>query len=304
MRYLIFLTFLLTLLTGCLSHSDKPEAVEEPVKQLDTTTNVFYKDPAESFLVIRYDGDSTKCYDVQSVDYKVKQIAPKGEWGTYVAKQISLTKTCDGQEGQRRSITVELSPVDHPDQLFFTLQHDADEILLEHDHYRTITYGCCDAEPVHKIYDYDSDPITEGTKKILIGAIPNNTLKFYVGYTPSTEDSTTLGTVHLAFNDQARYDVRIRAEPLPPDLCSQYTPELTLMRPRGRDTLEVYQDEYQLWHLEQIASLDQFRDVSIRVEYLCDPSYRIKPVLIPIQNGLPFGKDSTVQDVHIFHMLK
>ncbi|MDQ3016360.1 MAG: hypothetical protein M3R25_06555 [Bacteroidota bacterium] len=303
MQYLLFLAFLLILVTGCLSHSEKPVPVE-PEKQLDTTKNVFFRDPAESFLVIRYDGDSTKCYDVQSVDYKIVKIAPKGQWSSYVAKQTSLTKTCDGQEGQRRTITIELSPVEHPDELFFKLEHECDEIRLEHDHYHTIQYGCCDAEPIHKIYDYDADLITEGSEKILIGAIPNNTLKFYVGYSPSDDDSTTLGTVHLAFNDQARYDIRIRAEPLPADLCSQYTPEMTLFSPRGMDTLEVYNDEYQLWHLEQIESLDQFRDVSIRVEYLCDPAYRIKPVIIPIQNGLPFGKDSTVQDVHIIHRLK
>lgn len=288
---------------SCLSGNERtPEA--PPAPAIDTTKNVFYSDKAESSLFIKYDGDSTKCYDVLSVDYKVAGIAPKGQWGHYVAKQTSVTKTCDGQEGQRRTIKIDLSPVEHPGQLFFSFQHDCDEIILEHDHYRTITYGCCDAEPIHRIYDYDSDLITEGNVKILTGAIPNNTLKFYVGYTPTYEDSSTLGIVHLAFNDQAKYDLRIRSENLPPDLCSQYTPQMQLMRPRGRDTLEVFNDEYQLWHLEQIESIDEFRDVMIRVQYLCDPMYRVDPVIIPIQNGLPFGKDSTVQDIRLVHRMR
>jgi hypothetical protein len=297
MRFLISSALLTLCLLSCVNRKSSHQATES-TETLDSLGNVFYRNDGQSYLFIKHDGDTTKCYDIQSVDYRIQQLAPAGEWGNYVIKETSITKTCDGQEGQKRSIKAEISPVEHPDEIFFVLQHDADELNLEHDYYHTVVYGCCDEEPIHKVYDYDGNLLIRGNSKLLIGAVPNNLLKFYVGYTPSKEDSV-IGTVHLVYNADEKYDIRIQSPPLPPEFCSQYAPSMSIVSTLGGDTLEVYQNEYQLWDLEQIQSTDQFNHLVIKVVYYCELYYPVEPIIIPIYNGKPFGKDSLVQHVRL-----
>lgn len=280
----------------------KNETPNVDITVIDSTSHTLFVDEDISSIVIDNSGDSTKCYDIRSVDYKIMQLAPEGEWINYVVKQSTATVTCDGQEGQKRTIKIELSPVDNPENVTYNLLHETDEIVLGHDYYQTIFYGCCDAEPVHRIYDYTGAQMLQGNVRVLIGGIPNNALKFFVGYTPSTDDTVVIGTVHLAFDPVHKYDVQILSPPLPPDMCSQYSPDLTLVPTYGRDTLEMVENEYQLWELEDIDTLDQIRNVSIRVAYFCEEYYKVSPVLIPIVKGKPFGKDSTLQRVQLIHL--
>jgi hypothetical protein len=287
------------LLAGILTSCSKQRTFQtESNETLDSLGNVYFRDAGNSFLFIKYSGDSTKCYDVQSVDYEVLQLAPQGQWNTYVTKQTTITKTCDGQEGQKRSIRVELRPVDHPDRIFFALQHDCDEIYLEHDYYRTVFNGCCDAEPVHKIYDYDGNLLIEGNNEILIGAIPNNPLKFYLSYTPSALDSV-IGFVHLVYNKDEKYAVAIQSPPLPPDVCSMFSPEISLSSTRSSDSLDLYYNEYQLWELENIQNIDGFSYLNIQVNYYCEDVFPVESVNIPITRGRPFGKDTSLTAIEL-----
>ncbi len=316
--------FIFMLLVLTISSCSKRNGTNLDLTLIDSTGNTLYIDSGRSSIVINNSGDSTRCYDVKSVEYNIVQIAPEGEWMNYVSKQSTATITCDGQEGQKRIIKVELRPVDQPDHVAYTLLHNCDEIHLEHDYYQIVTYGCCDAEPIHRIYDYTRELILEGNARILTGAIPNNPLKFFVGYTPDTsiyrplsndpllqdtsaqdtsiQNTSVLGTLKLAFDANKKYEIKIMSPPLPPDLCSQYSPVITLIQTYSRDSLEVFQDEYQLWELENIQSIEEIRNVAIHVQYLCEIYYPVKPIIIPITKGRPFGKDSLVQTVHLIHI--
>jgi len=293
---------LMILLFSCMSEScSDHDKLTQDITGIDSTGNTLYIDKGQSSIVINNSGDSTKCYDIKTVKYEIVQIAPEGEWINYISKQSSSTITCDGQEGQKRTITVQLSPVDRPNNISYFIKHDADEIFLGHDYYETVFNGCCDAEPIHKIYDYESKLIIEGNAKILTGAIPNNSLKFFVSYKPSVQDTSMLGSIFLAYDAGNKYQIDILSSPLPPELCSQYSPEFTLTSVNRRDTLDVFENEYQLWDLEPIESIDQISNIIIRVQYLCEVYFPVEPIEIPITRGKPFGKDSTHQQVILIH---
>lgn len=293
MRGLCFITGLILL--SCA----KQDAAVEDITRIDSTAHTFFVGRGQSSITINNSGDSTRCYDIRDVDYEVIQIAPKGEWINYIVRKSSSTLTCDGQEGQKRTIIIELNPVDRPKHTAFVIRHDADEINLEHDYYQTIYYGCCDAEPIHKIYDYNNDLITEGTARILTGAIPNNPIKFFISYKPEPLDTTRLGSVFLAYDSHDKYQVDILSPPLPPEMCSQYAPEVTLVSRNRYDTLEIYENEYQLWELENIDNPNQIGNLFIRVKYLCDPYFTIEEIEIPILRGKPFGKDDRIQTINL-----
>ena len=297
-RNIVFLSMIILSIAGC----KKTVKLAEDITIIDSTENTLFIDHGRSSIVINNSGDSTKCYDIKSVDYKIIQIAPEGEWTNYIVKQSSSTVTCDGQEGQKRTIVVEIKTVDPPNHNAYIIQHDCDEINLEHDYYETVVYGCCDAEPVHRIYDYKGNLIVEGNARIVTGSIPNNALKFFVSYTPSTEDTMVLGSIHLAYDADRKYQVQIMSPPLPPDMCSQYTPMISLVPANRRDSLEVIEDEYQLWDLEPIASVDEIRNIAIEVQYQCEIYFPVEPIIIPITNGKPFGEDSTLQHVTLVHV--
>jgi hypothetical protein len=292
----------MALFGGQLVSCKKPIEIPEELVRIDTTRTTLFIDSTQSSIVINNSGDSTRCYDIKAVDYRIVQIAPDSEYINYVVKQYTSTVTCDGHEGQKRTIRIELRPVDRPAHVEYVIQHDCDVINLEHDYYGTVVVGCCDAEPVHRIYDYQNNLLLQGNVRIAIGAIPNNPIKFFVGYTPTVDDTVIIGTVDIAFSKDRRYRVNVLSPPLPPDMCSQYSPLISLVKTYGKDTLEVFEDEYQLWDLEEIRSADEVRNVSVRVIYQCEEYYTVEPVFIPITNGKPFGKDSMVQQVRLIHV--
>ncbi len=120
---------------------------------------------------------------------------------------------------------------------------------------------------------------------------------------PNLADTTILGSLHLAYDADRRYKIDILSPPLPPEMCSQYAPSISLVSANRYDTLDVINDEYQLWDLETIESIVQIRNISIRVEYLCEIYYPVDPVTIPITFGKPFGKDSSLQQVTLIRHL-
>ena len=298
MRILLMIIAITFLSVSC----SKKGKLAPDITIIDSTENTLFIDTGRSSIVINNSGDSTRCYDIKSVDYEIVQIAPEGEWINYIVRRSTATVTCDGQEGQKRTIVIELNPVDRPKHIAFVIKHDADEIFLEHDYYQTVFYGCCDAEPIHKIYDYSNKMILEGHARIMTGAIPNNSIKFFVGYKPSPEDPEKLGSLFLAYDAKNKYQIDIMSPPLPPEMCSQYSPAITLYSANRRDTLDLYGDEYQLWDLENIESIDQIRNIGIKVQYLCDEYYPVEPIEIPVSLGKPFGNDSTVQRVTLIHL--
>lgn len=295
----LFYFFISVMLLGCA----KPDQSVEDITRIDSTAHTLFVGRGQSSITINNSGDSTRCYDIKDVDYEVIQIAPKGEWINYIARKSTSTLTCDGQEGQKRTIIIELNPVDRPKHTAFVIRHEADEINLEHDYYQTVYYGCCDAEPIHKVYDYENKLITEGTARILIGAIPNNPIKFFISYKPEPLDTTKLGSIFVAYDQDEKYQVDILSPPLPPEMCSQYAPEVSLVSRNRYDTLEIYENEYQLWDLENIDDPSQIRNLFIRVKFLCDPYFTIEEIEIPITGGKPFGKDDKVQSVTLVNEL-
>ena len=299
MRTLALTVLTLISLLSCTKRQD----TSPDITIIDSTKNSLFIDRGQSSIVINTSGDTTKCYNIKSVEYKIAQLAPEGEWINFVVKRTSSTVTCDGQEGQKKTIKIELSPVDHPKHISYTFLHDTDELILEHDYYQTVFNGCCDAEPIHRVYNYNGDLLVEGNAGILIGGIPNNNIKFYVGYTPAFRDSVEIGTIKIVFDADHKFDIKIQSPPLPPDLCSQYSPLITLISTYTGDTIELYENEYQLWELETIQSIQEIRNVAVHVAYQCEVYYPVEPIVIPIANGKPFGEDSTVQHVRLVHLL-
>lgn len=300
MRTLLLICTLFTIFLSC----SRGKGPGQDITTIDFTDNTSFLDTGRSSIVINNSGDSTRCYDIKSVNYTIVQIAPEGEWINYVARQSQATVTCDGHEGQKRTIQVQLRPVDNPKHIAYVLQHECDEIYLEHDYYQTVTIGCCDAEPIHRVYDYNGKSILEGNVRILTGAIPNNPMKFFIAYTPTERDTTVgdtieVGAITLAYDKDSKYTIKVLSRPLPQDLCSQYSPEISIVPTYGRDSLELYGDEYQLWDFENIESTDEIRNISIFVEYLCEVYYPVEPVKIPITNGKPFGKNEEVQVIYL-----
>src|SRR5687768_2897265 len=98
MRLLFFISFISSFFISCSRESK----VGELITQIDSTQNTLYIGKGQSSIVINNSGDSSKCYDIKSVEYRIVQIAPEGEWINYISKESTSTVTCDGQEGQKR----------------------------------------------------------------------------------------------------------------------------------------------------------------------------------------------------------
>ena len=273
-----------------------------PISRLikSDTSRVTFTDSSKTSMEIRAGAtDSGYVYRTIETTYRSAYIAPRGKENIkhYFAKYITTTKTCTGCEGRKRNIKIELRAFEEPSKPVISINRDCDDIILDVNYYKTITHGCCGAEDQHEIYDYDNQMIIAGDNKILFGSIPNSRVNVLIGFKNEVADSTTLGTLYLSYRSDERYEIRIKSSPLPAEKCSPFSPEISLTSKNPRNTFNAASNEHTLWSLDKINSSALVNGISIKVAFNCETELHVKPLYIPIINGMPFGKSSKNQEI-------
>ena len=82
MRILLMIIVIAFVSESC---SDQGKLTQD-ITGIDSTGNTLFIDKGQSSIVINNSGDSTKCYDIKTVEYEIVQIAPEGEWINYISK--------------------------------------------------------------------------------------------------------------------------------------------------------------------------------------------------------------------------
>jgi hypothetical protein len=217
----------------------------------------------------------------------------------YLAQFRAATTASQGQEGQDRTIEMTLRPLERPSEVAFTASQECDKLEIHNDFYKTIKYGCCTELNKVRFFDYDNKEIIEGSDKVITGYIPNNDAVFFFAFSDANIGPKTLGKITISYGSGQRYDINLLSDkPLPELTCPYSNPKLELLSSNKKDTeYDSFRDSYSLWSLEKIKSTIEINKVSIKVSFTCDKS--MKPFVIPIINGLPFGKDQKVQSYNV-----
>ena len=291
-------------LTGFTSLTNSRQVVHpNPVGQIiksDTVKVIFADSAKTSFEILKGGADSGYVFRTIETNYKSAYIAPAGKENIthYFAKYTTATKTCTGCEGRKRNIGIELRDFEEPTKTVALINRDCDDITLDVNYYKTITYGCCGGEDHHEIYDYNNQLIIAGDNKILFGSIPNSGVTVFVGYKQEMADPTFLGTIYLSYNSTERYAIRIKSLPLPAEKCSPFSPEISFNSKNPRDTFNATSNESTLWSLDKINKIALVNNLTIKVVFNCETQLHLKPLNIPIINGMPFGKPSKNQEIN------
>jgi len=298
MRQILTILLLTIQLNSCVdkSKSDGNISVDNS-KQPDTTKSIFV-DSGESRFEILSGEDSGYDFKTIETNYKLVFLNLEGDLKHYFAKYLTTTRTCTGCEGRERNIEVKLNSFDNPATTVRTINKNCDDLILDAHTYKTIVYGCCGGEDQIEIYNYDSKAIIEGDSKIIIGEIPNSGISLFIAYKHGTNDSTTLGTLYLSYSASDRYSIKIKSKPLPEDLCSLFTPDISVETKDSRDKYSETANEYTIWSLNKIRNQGDINGLTIRIKYDCESELNAVPIDIPIIGGKPFGKDSRDQELH------
>ena len=297
MRQILTILLLTIQLTSCVDKSKSDVNVSsDSLDQLDTTKGIFIDSGVSRFEILSGENSG---YDFKTIEtnYKLVFLSLYDELKHYFAKYLTTTKTCTGCEGQERNIDVRLNSFDSPAKTVRTINKNCDDLILDAHTYKTIVYGCCGGEDQLEIYDYNSKAIIEGDSKIILGDIPNSDINLFIAYKQETNDTTTLGTLYLSYSASDRYAIKIKSKPLPEDLCSLFTPDISVQTSDSRDKYSEANNEYTFWSLDKIDSQRDVNKLTIRITYDCESELNLKPIDIPIIGGKPFGKDSRDQEI-------
>jgi hypothetical protein len=281
-------------LAGCVDKS-KPVSNDNS-EQPDTTKSIYSDSGLSRFEILS--GDDATGYDFKTVEtnYKLVYLDLDGDLKHYFAKYVTTTRTCTGCEEPQRNIEVKLNSFDNPATTVRTINHDCDDLILDVDTYKTIDYGCCGGEDQLEIYSYDRKSIIEGDSKITVGSIPNSDVRLFIAYKRETNDTTTLGTLYLSYSASDRYAIKIKSKPLPEDLCSLFTPDISVQTRDSRDNYFETKNEYTFWSLDKISNQVEVNGLTIRITYDCESKSNLAPIEIPIIGGKPFGRNARDQE--------
>ncbi|WP_156180343.1 hypothetical protein [Rufibacter radiotolerans] len=263
-----------------------------------------HKDIGEASVQVVRDKDGVSGYSTVETTYRVQYAQlPSREHQEYLAKLRTNTTVTRGMEGKDRTIEFALSPLGQPSLVALTAKHACDEIEFLNDHYRTTKNGCClDLDKI-KLFDYHNKEIIAGSGGVTTVTVPNNEVKFYFAFSDIDSRPKSLGKITISYGSGRRYDIHLLSDkvlgdsvelidgkPFHVETCPYKNPELALLS-GGKEITErdSYTGAYQLLSMEGIKSTSELRDIAIQVSFTCDKS--IKPFLIPIINGFPFGKN-------------
>jgi len=288
-----------------LSCSDKPhqEQVHATEIKKDSTDNKYSDSGQSTFSILAVDSNSGYEFKTIETNYKTAFLDPDGDknFDHYIAKYTTTTQSCTGCEQQERTIRAELNSFSAPKKTILTLEQKCDELLLDATTYKTTKFGCCGAADHFEIYNYENKLVAEGDGKITIGEIPNSPIKIYAGYTQETKDSTFIGTLHYSYNSDDTYAIRIQSNKLPLDECNIYSPNIMFQSRNPRDKYDRDENQFTFWSLDKLEDTKKINQLSLKVDFECEPSLKVKALEIPIINGKPFGKDERVQLISLGH---
>lgn len=253
------------------------------------------KEIGEALVQVQPTADGYYTYRTVESNYKLVHVTLplRSSSNEYIAKFRTETKAEVSAEGADRTIEVTLSPLSDLSEKAFSTKQECDEIRLERKHYKTIKYGCCADLNRIKLFDYHNHEIIAGLDRVINVNIPNSSLGFYMAFDDSSSDSNTLGRVTISYGSGQRYHINIMSDkPLSEFTCPRVNPELSILS-QNKQNRFYDNDSYMLWSLDKLKLISGINGVSVKVSFPCDSS--IKPITIPIVNGLPFGKDQKEQ---------
>lgn len=257
------------------------------------------RETGEAKVEVQPTADGSYTFHTVESNYKLVHVALPSMNPTkeYVAKFRTETKVDVSAEGADRIIEVTLSPLSNLSENLFATKQDCDELILESKYYKTIKYGCCAELNRIRLFDYQNNEIIAGSDKVISVNIPNSSLGFYMAFDDSSSNENMLGRVTISYGGGQIYHINlISGKPLSELTCPVINPELSIISPHKQDRL-YDENLYMLWSLDKVKTMSGISGVSVKINFPCDE--RIKPITIPIINGLPFGKNQQEQSMSL-----
>ncbi|MBI3481549.1 MAG: hypothetical protein HY015_00970, partial [Bacteroidetes bacterium] len=183
----------------------------------------------------------------------------------------------------------ELNSLEQPERPKIVIEESCHEINFFEDYYETVKWGCCGAENQLEFYDYDKKLIIEGTSTITKCRIPNSHLRFFASID---------GGIRLSFSSSDQYLIQIISPPnFQDENCGPIPTDIIFESADSKDKYDQTNNEYEFWSLNGVKEKERINNLTIKVKWTCaDVS---EPIMIPIINGKPFGKDERVQSVSL-----
>lgn len=310
MKQLLILILITIQLISCndSTKSEERHLDSDPAIQLDTlkdskTTNdvLLFDEGLSYFEVSSGDLKAGFNYKIVETNYDLVFIAPldgNSKLQYYLAKYTTTTKSCNGCEGHERNIKVKINSFDNPTQTILEIDKDTDKVNLNLHNYETITYGCCGAEDNFEIFDYNHKSIIQSYNQILLGSVPNSKIKFYVGYYTDAKEPSYLGSLMISYNSSEKYIIHLKkVDKNFDEFCTNFSPEIEIMSESKSDKFSMVNNEFTFWSLNKIDNKNQINNLQIKLSYDCDERIGKHTIVIPIINGLPFGKDIKEQEI-------
>jgi hypothetical protein len=230
-------------------------------------------------------------YVSQVYDYKILTIFDS--INNYITKyKITTTKNLQ-LEGQNREFEISVYSVSDLQKPKYTITQYCDEIDLQNYYYITKVYGCCSEPTITKIFDYSNEIIISGTSSIYEVVIPNKKLRMFISYEES-DNSDNFGYINIVISHNERYRIKLIGNKNIDELKCPFVFAEAKFDIKEED--KFYNNSLLLFSQEYINSLKQL-NLSFSLTFNCD--FKHKPITIDIINGLPFGKDSKLQEYKI-----
>lgn len=278
---------------NCLGNS----ALGQEADSLDV--NSIYKETVESkFEIISKSREVGNTY--RSVESNFKPVSiqlEKFDQRRYFANIITTTKASTAWEGAERNIKIKIRSFDDPTKTIVEIDKDCDNIDLQNDTYTTVKYGCCTGTDHYAIFDYNNKQIVAGDHLIITGFIPNSRLRFYVGFTQHSNDSTILGILHYATTKGNRFAIKIRSSLTNVEKCDTYYPNISIQTPSKGDKFDKNENRYTFWSLDKVEDESLIHNLRIKFKLGCLDKKDSKTLVIPIIHGKPFGRDQRIQEM-------
>jgi len=287
MRLPFFIIFIFLFLTSC----------DEFSSQKNDDESAMFSDSGKSSIQInKADSVGGFVYKTVETNYKVMYLQLKKNISEhYLAKYITVKVTSTKSEQENETIEVILKPLLNPKGKMIHIKQICDDLMLEARNYYAVKHGCCGAPDVIRIYDYDNNLIVEGEEKVITANIPNSRIEMFSGFISGNTDKNFLGMLNISFGSDNRYFISLKTPFKISGDCIPPVPRIVIKSNSAKDAFIGENNQYDLWSLENVRTVDQINNISLNVIFECDP--KLEHIVVPIVNGMPYGNSKRIQEV-------
>lgn len=301
-KTLLILPFILFLL-ACQNNKDKSPMLGEvqPVHDTSLAQNDKAMNRSQAFFEVTDSNEGGYAYNSVEVTFEnvYMRLRKNADFAQYVAKYTTHTQAHSGAEGQDRTIKVEVYGFGDLNSPLLEFEQKCDKLTMANQRFETITYGCCAAENLVEVFDFEKRSIIKADNMVYGAEVPNSDLYFFVGYKAGTSSSGVVGELILSYASNDKYVVAIKSSKNMEDDCPPFSPEIKIKSEDKSDTYNERTGEYTLWSLDKLKNKSGVNGLVIKLDFDCADSYGNDEIEIPLINGVPFGNDIRRQEVFL-----